>query len=263
MAFVMVFSLALPRQTRSFGKRKVAMEAIGPRCGFEVVYRRSWEKGTKSEQYSVHAENIVVDGMPAYQSISSYPDRVRHVTMLGSDLSPLHVVEQWNDGSRLVKRIYRGNRVRVIRRNLPDPIDKEIEVPRGVHDPESFAFLLKGYPFEDQESIAPINVLVAQPLPIISTPRTFSVNIIPRGEERIKVPAGAFDCYVLEMGLAGLLGLFVPENRFWLLKDDPHIIIKAEGAGETIELVNGPFPCEDEGRCQAGAVIPDMKPEKE
>lgn len=226
----------------------------------EVVYRRTWDRGRRSESYSVHAEKVDLGGIPCYQSISIYPDRVRRISMRQSDLTPVALLEKWNSGPKLIQRLYQGNQVHVVRRAFPSPLDEVIEVPPGLHDPESFAFLLKGYPFEDQDTIAPINVLVADPNPIFSRSRSFAVYIIPHGEERITVPAGTYDCYVLEMTLAGILGYLVPSNRFWLLKADPHLIVKAEGAGETIELAEGPFPCDGKVHCTAGAEVPNLRP---
>ena len=225
----------------------------------EVVYRRTWDRGRRSESYSVHAEKVDLGGIPCYQSISIYPDRVRRISMRQSDLTPVALLEKWNSGPKLIQRLYQGNQVHVVRRAFPSPLDEVIEVPPGLHDPESFAFLLKGYPFFEQDSIAPINVLGAAPNPVFTRPRVFAVNIIPRGEERVTVPAGTFDCYVLEMSLAGVLGYIVPENRFWLLKADPHLIIKAQGAGEVIELTGGPNNCDYVKHCTARPMLPGRK----
>jgi len=86
------------------------------------------------------------------------------------------------------------------------------------------------------------------------------VNIVPRGEERVTVPAGTFDCYLLEMTLAGVLGYLVPNNSFWLLKADPHLIVKAEGGGELIEFVAGAFPCDGVKHCLSRAEVPSLTP---
>ncbi|HUT54532.1 MAG TPA: DUF3108 domain-containing protein [bacterium] len=255
---LVLLAAAVPAELWALGRREVKMQVRGPDCGIEVVYRRTYASG-QTETYSVYAEELAVDGGTAYQSISVYPDRVRRITMRASDLTPIFMSETWNDGSSLIRRSYQGNFVHALRRNLPDPYDEVIEVPAGVHDPESFAFLLKGYPFSEQDSIAPINVLVADPNPVFTRPRVFAVNIIPRGEERVTVPAGTFDCYVLEMSLAGVLGYIVPENRFWLLKADPHLIIKAQGAGEVIELTGGPYNCDYVKHCTARPMLPGRK----
>lgn len=253
-------TVGLPCLVGAWGQREVRMAVRGPECGMEVVYRRSWDRGRRSETYTVHAEQVEIQGIPCYQSISVYPDRVRRISMRASDLTPVVLTEKWNHAPRLLQRVYSENQVQVLRRGLPYPMNEWLPVPPGVHDPESFAFLLKGYPFEDQDTIAPINVLVAEPNPIFSRPRTFAVYIIPHGEERITVPAGTFDCYVLEMTLAGILGYLVPDNRFWLLKADPHLIVKAQGAGEVIELIAGPFPCDGQNHCLARAEVPELAP---
>ncbi len=254
-------ALLLPAGVSSWGRKEVKMRIRPPDCGKEVLYRRSFDEGRKSETYAVHAEKLRVNGEVAYQSISLYEDRVRRITMRGKDLTPLHMEEVCNDGSCLIKRTYHGKTVHVVRKNRPYPIDETIEVPQGVHDPESFAFLLKGYPFEMQDTVAPINVLVAHPNPLFKKPRTFALDIVPLGEERVSVPAGEFDCYVLEMSLSGVLGFVAPDNRFWLLKQDPHLIVKAEGGGETVELMAGPFPCSKQGHCKVKAKHPPQREE--
>lgn len=249
--------MAMPAPAR----REVKMEIRGPGCGVEISYCRTSEGGKKQETYFLHAEELNVRGEPAYQSISVFDDRVRRITMRQSDLTPIAASEKWYDGSKLVLRTYARNKVRVIRRNLPYPMDMVVEVPPGVHDPESFAFLLKGYPFEEQDAISPISVLVAEDnalyMAVFGGPRTFDVYIEPRGEETITVPAGTFDCYVLEMSLRGILGYIVPDNRFWLLKEDPHLVVKAVGAGEMIELVDGPWPCDGVDHCAVKAEVPE------
>jgi hypothetical protein len=237
-------------------RKEVTMKVSPPTLDYEVVYRRTWDDGEQSETYSVHAEKLTVGGEAAYQSISEYPERVRRITMRAKDLTPIYMVERWQDGKRLIERTYTPGRVRVIRRDLPYPIDETVEVPAGVHDPESFAFLLKGFPFTDQDTVAPISVLVAEPNPIYNKPVVLDINIIPLGEETIVPPAGKFECYVLEMGLAGVLGYVTPENRFWLLKAEPHLIVKAEGGGELVELVRGEASCKEAGHCRLKAEQP-------
>lgn len=255
---VFLFTLLAPFFLGAWGQREVKMQVMGPDCGHEVVYRRASGGGETSETYAVHAERADGSDEPVFHSISVYDDRVRCITMRQADLTPVSMVEKWNTGERLIQRTYGEGKVHVLRRAVSYPIDEVIEVPPDTHDPESFAFLLKGYPFEEQDAISPINVLVAEPNPFFK-PRPFSVHIVPLGEERVTVPSGTFDCYLLEMTLTGILGYIVPDNRFWLLKDYPHLIVKVEGAGELIELVEGPFKCDGKERCAVGAeacVIP-------
>ncbi len=259
-AMLLLMVLTYPLHLSAWGEKKVTMQARGPSCGAEVVYRRTYEDGKYSETYSVHAQKLEVNGIPAYQSISIYKDRVRRTTMRQSDLTPIHVSEDWDSGNKLIRRVYFEDKVNALRRNVEMPINETVEVPKGVHDPETFAFLLKGFPFEDQDSIAPIDVLVAEPNPIFTKPRTFGVYIIPKGEQKITVPAGTFDCYVLEMTLAGILGYIVPDNKFWLLKADPHLIVRVEGGGELVELVDGPFTCDGKEYCTKSAKAPELKP---
>jgi hypothetical protein len=54
------------------------------------------------------------------------------------------------------------------------------------------------------------------------------------GEETVKVPAGAFDCYKLKFGLkltgiAKIAAAFVPDMYIWIERAEPHRWIKFEG----------------------------------
>jgi hypothetical protein len=254
IAGTLIVSSVLPAGLAT-ARREVRMEIKGPDCGSEVIYRWTYNNGEKTETYAVHAEKITANGEAAYQSISEYPDRVRRITMRAQDLHPLIMIERWKQADKLIKRVYKSDTVHAVRRNVPHAYDEVVEVPAGVHDPESFAFLLKGYPFEDQDTVAPITVLVAEPNPFFTRPRVFDVVIAPMGEDTVTVPAGTFECYVLEMSLAGILGFIVPDNTFWLLKEYPHLLVKAEGAGETVELAGGPFDCDGVNHCVASAEV--------
>ena len=244
--------------SRADETRSVSMRPVPPETGYEVVYRATVPgKSGISETYTVHAVKLEHEGRAYYQSISDYPDRTRWVTMDAKDLTPVAVVEKEKGDGGLIKRIYDDGSVYMLRRGVHHPWDFTVDVPAGVHDPETFAFLLKGYPFEEQDTMSPISVLFTEPIPLYSSlfdrPLTFDVLIIPHGTEKVAVPAGEFECYVLEMTVAGPLRYIVPKNRFWLLKEYPHMIVRAEGAGETIELVGGPFKCDGNEHCITGA----------
>ncbi len=261
LAFFFAALCALvPLALFGWGEKRVKMEARAPTCGMEVEYRRTSQESGKSEVYKVFAKEIEVGGEKAYQSVSAFDDRIRRVTMRASDLTPIASIEEWKDEKKFIKRLYGDDKARVIREGVPYPMDVVVEAARGVHDTESFAFLLKGYPFGEKDSLAPVDVLVAEPNALLQKPRVFSIYLIPLGTEKIKVPAGEFECYKFRMTLAGALGYVVPDNYFWLLKDDPHLVVMGEGGGEKFELMSGPYSCQEEGRCTAEAAPPELWP---
>lgn len=258
MALLALVALLMPPSVLGFGEKEVVMEASAPMVGIEVTYKRTWDGGKKSETYTVHCQEIEVAGEPAYQSVSVYRDRVRRVTMRAEDLVPIAMSEVWNSGDKRIERRYQGGKVRSIRVGAEPEMDVTVDAPEGVHDTESFAFLLKGYPFKEQHSVAPIDVLIAEPNPAFSKPRVFSINIIPRGREKVKVPAGEFDCYKFEMSFAGLLGYVLPENTFWLLAEEPHMFVKASSDDGELLLLSAPKDCDGVKYCAVAAEPPGL-----
>ncbi|MDI6871714.1 MAG: hypothetical protein QME79_10240 [Bacillota bacterium] len=59
--------------------------------------------------------------------------------------------------------------------------------------------------------------------------------------ERIEVPAGTFDSYRLEMGVAGLIGLFAERYKyyFWYTAAEPHYLLQYQDrdGGAVTELL--------------------------
>lgn len=68
---------------------------------------------------------------------------------------------------------------------------------------------------------------------LTNEPRMYRITMKPRGRERIKAPAGEFECYKYEMvvnlGLLGLLRVFIPKTYFWFTVDPPHFWVRYEG----------------------------------
>ena len=50
------------------------------------------------------------------------------------------------------------------------------------------------------------------------------------GKETVKIPAGTWECYKMQMGLNGILGGLVPKSNFWYAVKSPHVLIRYEGA---------------------------------
>ncbi|HYR86492.1 MAG TPA: DUF3108 domain-containing protein [Terriglobia bacterium] len=69
-------------------------------------------------------------------------------------------------------------------------------------------------------------------------PKLYSVTFELRGKERVKTPAGDFECYKLELvphlGLLNTFRYFFPKTFFWYTVAPPHDWVRYEG------LENGP-----------------------
>lgn len=68
--------------------------------------------------------------------------------------------------------------------------------------------------------------------------KLYEVTLHVRGRERVKTPAGEFDCYKVEMvpalGILNVLRPFIPKTYFWFAVNPPHAWVRYEG------LENGP-----------------------
>ena len=73
---------------------------------------------------------------------------------------------------------------------------------------------------------------------LTNEPRLYSVAFEIRGKERVKTPAGDFDCYKVEMvphlGVLNVARYFFPKTFFWFSVAPPHFWVRYEG------LENGP-----------------------
>jgi len=73
---------------------------------------------------------------------------------------------------------------------------------------------------------------------LTNEPRLYSVAFEIRGKERVKTPAGDFDCYKVEMvphlGVLNVVRYFFPKTFFWFSVAPPHFWVRYEG------LENGP-----------------------
>ncbi|MDA2923981.1 DUF3108 domain-containing protein [Acidobacteria bacterium AH-259-L09] len=71
------------------------------------------------------------------------------------------------------------------------------------------------------------------PLRCYRCPAIYQVTFKVEGRERVKTPAGDFNCYKVEMdvdlGFLNLFKVFVPDTHFWFTVDPPHFWVRYEG----------------------------------
>ncbi len=109
----------------------------------------------------------------------------------------------------------------------------ELKIPADILAVEGIVMALRSLPFDPPKSIT-TNILTNEP----KNPTLYEVTLKPRGQVRIKTPAGEFDCYKIEMvprlGVLSMLRVFFPKTYFWFTVEPHHFWVRYEG------LENGP-----------------------
>jgi Protein of unknown function (DUF3108) len=116
--------------------------------------------------------------------------------------------------------------VRLERRNAGGALEtRTVEVPPDTLAIEGLAGVLRFLPL-DETRVFSAHVLSNEP-------RVYDVTFETRGKERVKTPAGEFECYKLEMvphlGVLNLFRPFFPKTYFWFTVSSPHYWIRYEG----------------------------------
>jgi hypothetical protein len=66
---------------------------------------------------------------------------------------------------------------------------------------------LSGFPFEQKDKVV-MNVYMFE------YGNVLPLRAVYQGKEKIKVPAGEFECYKLELAVDGVLGFFAPDKYY-------------------------------------------------
>lgn len=105
------------------------------------------------------------------------------------------------------------------------PETKVLKVPADTLAVEGLAGVLRFVAFDDGH---PFSAHV-----LSNEPAVYNVTFELRGKERVKTPAGEFECYKLELvphlGVLNLLRPFFPKTFFWFTVSAPHSWIRYEG----------------------------------
>jgi hypothetical protein len=100
-----------------------------------------------------------------------------------------------------------------------------LSIPPDTLAIEGLAGILRFVPFDDRH---PFDVHV-----LSNEPRVYSVTFEWRGNERVKTPAGEFDCYKIEMvphlGVGNVFRPFLTKTFFWFTVAPPHYWIRYTG----------------------------------
>ncbi len=111
------------------------------------------------------------------------------------------------------------------KREGASPEIKDFRVPPDTLTVEGIAGVLRFLPFEHWHPLT-IHFLTNEP-------RLYEMRITLRGKERIKTPAGEFECYrvelVSDLGVLNVIRSFVPKAKFWFSTISPHFWVRYEG----------------------------------
>ena len=102
---------------------------------------------------------------------------------------------------------------------------RSLKIPSDTLAADGIAGALRSLPFERSR---PVDLHL-----LSNEPRLYEISFEVRGRERVRVPAGEFECYKVELvpGL-GVLNLFrfaIPKAYFWFTVDPPHYWVRYEG----------------------------------
>jgi hypothetical protein len=117
--------------------------------------------------------------------------------------------------------------VEIERQELPagSKSRRALNIPPDTVTVDGIGGALRSLPFERS---APFKLHV-----LSNEPKLYEVSFEPRGVERIRTPAGEFNCYKVEMrpnvGILNVFSFVIPKAYFWFTVDPPHYWVRYEG----------------------------------
>ena len=141
---------------------------------------------------------------------------------------PRRVEKTYRDTSGKVlaveKKVFGATTMRYERVSGGRTDSKSIAIPRDVIAVDGIAAILRSFPFDTGRFSTNL---------MSNEPRLYDVTIESRGRERIRTPAGEFDCYKLEfvphLGVLNVLRSFVGKTVFWMTVQPPHFWVRYQG----------------------------------
>ena len=105
------------------------------------------------------------------------------------------------------------------------PESRQFSVPADTLEPEGIAGILRFLPFDHLHSES-IHLFTNEP-------HLYEAKLELRGRERVKTPAGDYECYKLELvpqlGALNVFRTFLPKAYFWFTVAPPHFWVRYEG----------------------------------
>ncbi len=101
---------------------------------------------------------------------------------------------------------------------------KSINIPADVIAVDGIAAILRSFPFDTGRFSTHL---------MSNEPKLYDVTIENRGRERVRTPAGDFDCYKIEfvahLGVLNVVKPFLPKTTFWMTVQPPHFWVRYQG----------------------------------
>ena len=115
--------------------------------------------------------------------------------------------------------------IRFERKRGADAESKQIQAPSDTLTVEGIGGILRFLPFDNWR---PFTVHL-----FTNEPQLYQVKVEMRGKERVKTPAGEFECYKIELvpqlGVLDVLRPFLPKTFFWFTVAAPHFWVRYQG----------------------------------
>lgn len=213
---------------------------LGPYRGSSLVTskdkRVGWTADWGMEPFEYQGRKAVRFTEDGRGHISSFPQEVRwsleavwlaedtfqpldlEKTVRGTDGKPLLVERKHFDHEKGQVRFERS-------RAGEESETRTLDLPEDTLAVEGLAGVLRMIPFDKGHAFS-AHILTNEP-------EVYSVTFETRGKERVKTPAGEFECYKLELvprlGILNLFRPFLPKTFFWFTVASPHNWIRYEG----------------------------------
>ncbi|MGE5576730.1 MAG: hypothetical protein ACM3TT_05975 [Syntrophothermus sp.] len=180
---------------------------------------------------------IAKNGMDLFQ-IEIVEETGKKVVALvrSDDWQPLLIRYLDKDGRQAAQIEYKNNLATF---DIPaQKLHKTVKLNGYYYDNSTLYHILRAFPFGEKKKVY-FNLVMDGRDGSPAGPIGMYVREI--GKEKLKVPAGVFDAYKLEMGVAGAIGFFAQKYRyyFWYTTGEPHYLLRyqdREGSAVT-ELV--------------------------
>jgi hypothetical protein len=141
---------------------------------------------------------------------------------------PLRVEKTYRNSAGKVlaadKKLFQGGVMRWDRSADGKTETRTLAMPADAIAVDGIAAVLRAFPFERREFSTHL---------LSNEPRLYDVSFENRGRERVRVPAGEFECYRIEvdahLGALNIVKPFLAKTTFWMTVEPPHFWVRYQG----------------------------------
>jgi hypothetical protein len=145
-----------------------------------------------------------------------------------SNLSTI-IEERYNvRKNKLIEKYYRPSKNKVYFYNRDKSIDNVFDQnDLNIYSRYAYFMSLRGFPFEKEDEVRFKSYMNEYG-------NALTMRTIYKGKEKIKVPAGVFECYKLEMSVAGWQSNFAKDKYYlYFTVAKPHYFVKFDQKADT------------------------------